>query len=126
MAPPFIDLTGTLGAIPASLAAGQRTRVALSVLNSGNVPAVGNITYRVLASADDAVSGDDIELALLPKRLSLKPGAKPRNVPLAFQVPATLTAGTYRLLVQIDSASAIGESNETNNVAASGTTFTVA
>ena len=126
VAPPFVDLTGTVGAIPASMVAGQRVRIPLSVLNSGNVPAVGTVTYRVLASTDGTLSSNDIELASLPKRLALKPTPRPRNVPLAFAVPTTLTAGTYNLLVQINYTGAVAESNTTNNVAASTGTFTVA
>lgn len=126
VAPPFVDLSGSLGAIPGTLAAGQRVRrLPFTIQNNGNVPVRGAAILRILASTDDIVDGNDVELAVLPRRLSLRPG-RPRLMPLSFIVPSTLTTGTYRLLVQIDSAGTIGESNETNNVVTSGTTFTVA
>ena len=79
---------------------------------------------KLLASSDDVLGSGDTELITLTKRISLRPG-KPRLMPLSFVVPSGVAAGTYRLLVQIDSANAIAESNETNNVVASATAFTV-
>jgi Tol biopolymer transport system component len=126
VAPPFVDLTGTLAAIPATLAAGQKVKLTLNVANGGNVPALGTATYVVLASADDTASGDDFQLASLPKKLALKPGPKARKVPLTFAVPAGLAAGTYKILVQIGFTGTAPEPNATNNTAVSGTTFTAA
>ena len=125
VAPPFFDLSGSLGAIPTSLAAGQRVKLPFTIQNNGNVPAKGAITIRLLASGDDVLGTNDTEIITLPKKISLKPG-KPRLLPLSFVMPSTVAAGTYRLLVHIDSGNAINETNEVNNIVSSGeNTFTV-
>ena len=100
VAPPFIDLSGGLGAVPTPLAAGQRVRVPLTLQNNGNVPAKASITLRILASGNDVLDTNDTELITLPKRISLKPG-KPRTLPLSFVMPSGLAAGDYRLLVPV-------------------------
>ena len=125
VAPPFVDLSGGLGPIPTSLVAGQRVRLPFTIQNNGNVPARGAISLKLLASGDELLGSNDTEIITLIKRVSLRPG-RPRLMPLSFVMPSTVPAGTYRLLVQIDSAEIVNESNETNNVVASEGTFTVA
>jgi Tol biopolymer transport system component len=124
LAPPFVDLSGSLGAIPATLAAGQRVRLPFTIQNNGNVPAKGTISLKLLASADDEAGTGDSEIVTLIKRINLRPG-KPKLLPLSFVMPSTIAAGDYKLLVQIDSGSAITETNEVNNVVASEKTFHV-
>jgi subtilase family serine protease len=124
VAPAFVDLSGSLGTIPTTLVAGQRVRLPFTIQNNGNVPAKGAMTVRLLASSDDVLDTNDTEIISLPKKISLRPG-KPRLLPLSFTMPSTLASGNYRLIVQIDSANTIVESNDTNNNAVSGTAFSV-
>jgi Tol biopolymer transport system component len=117
VAPPFVDIAATVGAVPAAAAAGQRMRVPVSLINNGNVTAKGPITFRILASADNVLDAGDTELISLPKVVSLKPG-KARVVPLSFRMPA-VAAGTYYFIVQANWGGAIGDINTGNNTEAS-------
>jgi Tol biopolymer transport system component len=123
VADPFVDLGGSLGAVPTSLVAGQRVTLPFTIQNNGNIPAKGTISLKLLASADDELGGDT-EIVTLIKKINLRPG-KPRLLPLSFVVPSTIATGSYNLLVQIDSAGAIAETNEVNNVVVGSSTFSI-
>ena len=124
VAPPFVDLSGSVGAVPTSLVAGQRVRLPFTIQNNGNVPSKGTISLKLLASSDDEAGTGDSEIVTLIKRINLRPG-KPKLMPLTFVVPSTIPAGTYNLLVQIDSGNAITESNDVNNTAVGSPPFTI-
>jgi TolB protein len=113
VAPPFVDIAATVGAVPAAAAAGQRMRVPVSLINNGNVTAKGPVTFRILASADNVLDSGDTEVLSLPKNVALKPG-KARVMPLSFRMPA-VAAGTYFFVVQANWGGAVGDTNTANN-----------
>lgn len=94
--------------------------VPLTVQNLETVDAAGPLTVTLLASG----AGGDMPLATITKSIRLKAGAT-KLLPLRFNFP-TLPAGAYSLVIRLDSAGTFGESNESNNTATGGTTFTVA
>ena len=70
----FVDLTATLPAVvlPAgTLVPGDTGRVAVRVANSGNVPAIGEVTVCVYASASGQVDGDAVLLATTTGNIAL-------------------------------------------------------
>ena len=95
----------------------------VSLINNGNVPAKGPITFRILASTDNVLSTNDTEVISLPRNVGLKPG-RARVMPLTFRMPA-IAAGTYFFIVQANWGGAIGDVNTANNTDASDAAVTV-
>ena len=122
VAPPFVDVALTTGA---ATTVGPRWRVPVTLVNNGNVPAKGTMTFRVLASADNVLDAGDTEVVSLPKRLSLKPG-KPRTMVLSFPRSTTLAAGNYFFVVQGNWGGTIADNNLANNTDVSDAAIPVA
>ncbi|HZN65798.1 MAG TPA: CARDB domain-containing protein [Tepidisphaeraceae bacterium] len=113
VAPPFVDLRAQLAAVPATLVSGRRARVPFTLFNDGNVPAVGQVTYRLLASTDQTLGSGDVEVATVTRRLALRNG-RSRVTPLSFLTP-TIAGGTYWLIVDVDYTGTVPETNDANN-----------
>jgi uncharacterized delta-60 repeat protein len=117
------------GRVPESLVAGGRARgVALVAIgNTGARRFVGNVTVRLLASADQTLDAADTVLARVVRRLAIGPGST-RHVRLPLRrIPASIPAGDFHLLAQVDDANAAAETSELDNVTASvGTTRVIA
>ena len=124
IAPPFVDLRGSIGKLPSAFKLGRKTTVPLSLFNDGNVAAKGTITVRLVASVDDVLDSNDLTIAEVPVRVSINPGKS--GAPKAtFVVPANLTTGTYRLFAVANVSSALGETDLSDNTLSAATTANV-
>lgn len=102
--PAFVELTGELVAVPASVADGKTGLFSVRLVNSGTLPAKGRISLQLLASTDDTESAGDLPLlAARPTSISLSPGQ--RTLRLPGTVPLNTAAGTYRLILKLDATS---------------------
>lgn len=117
VANPFVDLSGTIPAVPQTIAVGGRATVSLVVANAGNVVASGRVGLSLTASADATADAADPVIRPVAARLRLAPG-RTKTFRFTFRLP-DVPAGDYFLLGLIDTGDAILESTEANNVAVS-------
>jgi Tol biopolymer transport system component len=115
------DLQASLaGAAPPSVVGGAKQKMKpllLTVTNSGNQPASGAVTLRLVASADAVADASDAVVLELPnKKVKLAPGRSKvfRVKPAAFP---SVADGDYYLLAIVDAAGAMTERLESNNAA---------
>jgi len=94
-------------------------RIDVEVTNQGNVTVNDPIEVRLYLSADTNLDTADAGLAVIPaRRLNLGPG-KSKTVTARVSAMPQTQPGLYYVLAVVDSAGAVAESNEANNVAAS-------
>jgi len=118
---PGADLIARVGGTPARAAAGGAVTFSVTVANTGANGVTAATTYAVYVSADGTLDDADVPLGTRtpgPPTDSLGHGES-RDFTDADVLPTGLAPGRYRLLVRVDPADAVGENNETNNVAAS-------
>jgi subtilase family serine protease len=95
---------------------GKKGTVKVIVKNQGNVVAKGKIGIDVYASTDQILGGDVLVGSKTNLPINLK---KDKTKTVNISVALTgLAPGDYYFLADIDSANAIAESDETNNLAA--------
>jgi hypothetical protein len=117
VAAPFVDLNGA-SLVAGKFELGKKGKATLGLHNSGNIKVAGTIAFQLFASTDDIFGNDDdVLIVSLSKKLSLKTGAT-KNVKLKSSHIA-LAAGAYHFFAAIDTAGAISESNEGNNIVSS-------
>ena len=117
------DLTESgVGNPPATVTAGASFGVSDTVSNLG-LGAAAASTTRYYLSTDQTRSGDDVLLAGSRSVSTLAAGGTSPGT-ASVTVPAG-TSGTFFLLACADDTSAVAESNESNNCAASATTVQV-
>lgn len=98
VAPPYIELGTSVGAVRPTGVAGRRFVLPVTLTNNGNVPAIGTATFSVVASSDDIFgNADDVEVPAAAKNVKIRNG-RFRRVPVSFLMP-TLAAGNYRFFV---------------------------
>jgi P pilus assembly chaperone PapD len=96
----------SLAVSPASLVIGKKGSATLLVTNAGNVPYKGNLQVALFASAN-AAEGDDVPLAALAKRVSIRPGATKR-VKIKFTLPVGFELPSFQPVAQITPAPIAG------------------
>jgi subtilase family serine protease len=108
---------------PASAKLGGKFSVTDTVANQGNATAASSRTYYYLSVDGVKDSGDKL---LTGNRSvnSLAAGATSTGT-VTVTIPTSTVVGTYYLLACADGASAVAESNETNNCRASSTQVNV-
>lgn len=99
----------------------------LTVTNTGNVAVTRQlILMNLYASPDSQIRGNAPLLAIVNRRISLKPGQHINITFPGFVWPASLN-GTYFLVAKIDVNNAVVETNESDNVGISaGKVFSIA
>ncbi|MCA9000831.1 MAG: hypothetical protein KDB61_02830 [Planctomycetes bacterium] len=108
---------------PGTQDAGQLIQVSESVRNAG---LNGAPTFQVAVYlSTDAFHDAGDRLLGFRTLASLGAGDTSSVSNQAFQIPADVAAGTYRLLLVVDESNLAPESNENNNVLAAGSTLTV-
>jgi hypothetical protein len=128
---PDLEATALTGAVPTSVMSGPGARQKLKpltfrVTNSGNQPADGVVTVRLVASSDAVASPNDPVVAELPnQKLKLAPGKSKtfKLKPAAFPAVAD---GDYHLFAIVDAGGAMTERRELNNSAGLGTPVRIA
>lgn len=112
---PFVDLVPADTGRPfGSLTANGAVISSVDVRNDGNIKFAGDVTIRLLASNNPDTTGDDVEVTTFTKRLSIANG-KAKRVTLKYTLPASLTAGNYELISQVDPSNSVTEGNDGNN-----------
>ena len=121
----------TVGAVtgafpPAVVGGGKAKGGSVLVTNNGNRDAVGTVNILVVASANNAVDGADAQMGTFPARLKLRPG-QAKAFKLKFKTfPSSLPDGNYFILAQVDSANALTETSELDNVGSTASAVNIA
>lgn len=112
----------TSSTLPSQILPGSKGVVTTVLTNLGNSVAKGKVDVEYFLSQDGTIDAGDIALGgIYNTTLSLAGGAS-KTFTFNAQVPAGAAAGDYQILVRVDGQNQILESNETNNIAASGST----
>ncbi len=107
------------GAAPVSGVAGTTGSATLTITNKGTTNATGPVELSMMSSTNGTISGTASYVGSVSAgSINLKPNAS-KTVKFAFEYPTLVTAGSYSLVATVDSANAIAETNESNNLAAS-------
>jgi hypothetical protein len=106
--------------VPGEVIAGKKGKFSFRVNNLGPGLINTSVTTKVYLSADGAFDAGDTEVATVVKTLKLKVG-KNKALKASFVYPTTIGDGNFFLLARTDSANAIAESNESDNVGLSAT-----
>ena len=93
---------------------GQSITIIDTIKNTGNAPLSSSFVIRYLLSVDSKSDASDIELGTRTIS-SMGSGGSSNSKSVTLTIPATIPAGTYYILAQVDSSSAVKESNEGNN-----------
>ena len=111
--------------LPNKVTIGDKGKVTVNVENQGQAAATGKIKIDVYASEDQTLDDDDTLLGSLSNQsIDLDPG-KSKAFDVSVEIPNDLLPGMYYLVAYVDSANAIAETDEDNNVAASDGTVEV-
>jgi hypothetical protein len=113
--------------LPPSVVAGSRSTATakVTVINSGNQPAVGTIVINLYASPDASIRGDAPLLAQLTKKIKMKVGARMTFTFGKFTWPSSLTGTTF-LVANVNATDSVAETNFSDNVGISGNSTVVA
>lgn len=120
---PTEDLVVSALSTAASATFGQTLNVAWTVSNQGTGPTLGNWTDQLWLSRDGVLSNDDVSLGGFSSAgdTPLAAGAGyERSRDIALPLTSSLGAGSWRVLVQTDYYNNEPETNEGNNLRASG------
>jgi subtilase family serine protease len=93
---------------------GQTLDVQADLRNAGDTDATGPFTVKIFFNNADTLDGSETELDTFDIA-SLAAGAQSQNA-RTLTLPGTGTDGNYFLIMQIDSADAVSESDELNNL----------
>jgi hypothetical protein len=123
IAPPFISLAASALSATSTFEAGKPATVIFTVTNNGNVTARGVTTVELLLSSDQtAANGTTVGTEKLPLN---QPAAKSRVYHVSFNLPTTVTAGTYYLIAVLDPLDDLGSIDHTSSIAVDPTQITV-
>jgi subtilase family serine protease len=113
---PAPDLVPTSATASTPVTAGGAITLASTIVNSGPGKAAAfYVSFYV--STDAALSGDDVLFAVCDFPLGLAPGASTTcSGTLPFAPVSALAAGSYRVVMFVDSALEVAETDEDNNV----------
>jgi Tol biopolymer transport system component len=111
---PFVDLVPTL--LPFT---GNRSRlgendVTIKIRNNGNVQATGDITVALTAISDVTPEPAERPITTIGMHIDIRPG-QTKTFKLPFTFPIEFERGTYKLVVNVDSANVIPERDDVNN-----------
>jgi hypothetical protein len=104
-ASPFISLSAAITAVtPISVAVGKSVSFAVTITNSGNIPATGPATFDLGVSTD----GQTLAATLvdLVKAVTLAPGAT-KSMALTFKIPSGTATGAFFPAVTVNQKSQV-------------------
>ena len=125
------DLVGTIvgGTLAATVVPGESGTVRVTITNQGNATATGVITDTLALSLDAIADAGDTTVpltgALGRHGVRLAPG-KSVTLTGSVAVPADVPLGTYLLLLTVDANDGVAQSDASDDVSASPTSYTVA
>jgi hypothetical protein len=98
-----------------------------TIQNVGDTDFKGTLAVQFYASTDTSLDAGDVAISpTVNKKLTLKHGGKPAKIALKFAYPTVASGGDYYILAMADSADAIAEGSEGNNVGATASTINIA
>jgi len=120
--PGHIDLAGTIdkSKLPTELlqSQGGKGTIKVNVVNQGNVAAAKGQKINIRIVAKSTANGAEWDLVAINKQFlsisNLKPGFR-KTYNGNIVIPTNLPAGTYQIIVTIDSSEEVNESDEANN-----------
>jgi GEVED domain/CARDB/Secretion system C-terminal sorting domain/Domain of unknown function DUF11 len=119
----------TLGNVVINLSSiipNQTLNYSLDLKNIGTAASTVLFGYQTYLSTDNVLSDNDINAGIFPPATAaLVPAGFSTRFGLYYIPPTTVPSGTYFIIVKVDPANNVKESNENNNVAVSTTTFTI-
>ena len=121
---PIVDYAATAGAVTGKLTPGGRATAVVTLKNNGNVDA-GTVDVALFASTNDTIGdADDVQLAVAPAKVKLKPGAS-KAAKIKITLPSNLPLGAYKLVAKTDPANTVAERDDNDNNSLGGA-FTIA
>lgn len=116
---PAADLTGRFNQLPTRVSAGEAFFVNRSIVNVGTSTAgASSVTYAYFLSQDETLDATDLRIS--EGVATLDSVGEPGQVGLdRLLLPSDLVAGSYYLLLFVDSDERIGEVTEDNNITSS-------
>jgi uncharacterized repeat protein (TIGR03803 family) len=116
VAPAEIDLSGSIGRLPAAIAASKKLALSITVSNTGNTAAAGSLPVLADLSTDGQADTTATQLLSASPKVNIKPG-KSIRLTLHAVVPA-VAANDYYVVVVLDQNDAIPDDNLANNTLA--------
>ncbi len=105
--------------VPSPMVPGDRFNAGVIIDNNGPMAAVGLVSINFFLSTDISFDSNDVNIGSYPSLpISLSSGDF-GDFSDQVRIPATMTPGNYFLLVRITPNQQIGDTNQSNNVAAS-------
>jgi hypothetical protein len=110
------NLTGSIsGKLTSNVVEGVKHAATLRINNIGVNKVKGKILVTLFASTTSLLEPGATSLVQVPVTINL-PKGKSHSAKVQFTVPVTLALGRYYILASIDTANAVSESNELDNV----------
>ncbi len=101
------------------LAPGDRGNIRYTLHNDGDSTASGTVTMAAYLSTDGVLDGSDVLLSdTIQRTIRLRAGGS-KTYSAAVSIPLDLVKNDYYLILDVDTTSAVVESNEADNVAVS-------
>jgi hypothetical protein len=110
------DVTGAFGTIPDHATASKTVDVPTTVTNEGSGKVEGTLSIAYYISTDTSLDGADVQVGTISGQSITLESGQSANFTATLNIPAATEAGLYHLIAKIDSANAIDESNEDNNL----------
>ncbi len=125
--PNLPDLTLANLTIPIpSVQQGQNMNYNVTIKNKGTASVANSFNVRIYISSDNIFSSDDIGSSGIGVAANqIISAGDSLNQNSFVNIPSTLAAGQYYLILRADDTNVITESNENNNILVSTTSFTV-
>ena len=118
----FVDLSAQVLTQPAAITLGgakpQNEKMTIRVTNDGNVTASGPVGVSVFASDAGTVGSASQLLFTLPAKSQKIAAGKSITLTVNGKFAATVAAGTYDLVAQLNISAPLVDSNAANNIAA--------
>jgi len=103
LAAPVVDLSDKALRSTIVVDPGHRRSLSLRITNTGNYIASGVLSLNLYSSTDTTLDASDPLLTALTKKISLQPG-RSMILTLRFLAPASLAAGSYKLIAAASSS----------------------
>jgi len=105
--------------VPSPMVPGDRFNAGVIIDNNGPMAAVGLVSINFFLSTDISFDSNDVNIGSYPSLPISVSSGDFGDFSDQVRIPATMTPGNYFLLVRITPNQQIGDTNQSNNVAAS-------
>lgn len=119
---PTVDLATTFASThPVAISPGKGDNANITITNNGNVTAIGDLSLKLYASADQTLDLSDTLLAAITGRKFTLRAGKSITLHVHFAAPAGMAAGSYSLIASTQSSTTPADGNAGNDVAVAAT-----